>query len=303
MEVLQEPRYSSRGIAGLRYGSKGTRMLKRDLSVSGRVLRRLAGAVLLSGSALLPCTAAESDAPPLTRTGPAGIRLRRIEPGRFRMGSERGDRDELPRRIVEITRPFYLGVHEVTQAQWQATMGTRPWIGKTRQGVGGGCPASFVSWKDATAFCAALARKTLHEVHLPTEAQWEFACRAGGTGAYCFGDNKLRLGLYAWYTGRADGEDKKCGQRVGALQANAWGLYDMHGNVWEWCADWFAADYYVNSPVDDPSGASTGSARVHRGGLCSIGARFCRSACRDYRPPGFRLSNLGFRLASVLVDK
>ena len=133
---------------------------------------------------------------------------------------------------------------------------------------------------------------------LPTEAQWEYACRAGSTTRYCFGDDESRLGEYAWY-------DENSGDKthpVGEKKPNAWGLYDMHGNVWEWCQDWYDDGYYAKSPTDDPTGPSTGSCRVIRGGSWDDGARSCRSADRNRNSPGYRLDNLGFRVSRVPAE-
>jgi formylglycine-generating enzyme required for sulfatase activity len=134
---------------------------------------------------------------------------------------------------------------------------------------------------------------------LPTEAQWEYACRAGSKTKYCFGDDASKSGEYAWYD---ENSDKKT-HPVGEKKPNAWGLYDMHGNVWEWCQDWWNNGYYKKSPADDPTGAATGSGRVIRGGCWVFPARGCRSASRDYDEPGYGVSNLGLRVSLVPADK
>jgi formylglycine-generating enzyme required for sulfatase activity len=154
------------------------------------------------------------------------------------------------------------------------------------------CPGIYVSWYDAWCF----ARWLGADYRLPTEAQWEYACRAGGDGKWCFGSDEASLGEYAWY-----GEDWEKGAThpVATKQPNAWGLYDMHGNVWEWCADWFDDQYYDRSPLDNPLGPATGSFRVFRGGSWNISAWFCRSAYRDCHSPSHRYNYLGFRLALV----
>jgi formylglycine-generating enzyme required for sulfatase activity len=179
------------------------------------------------------------------------------------MGSPDSDKgrqvsDEKPQHRVRITKPFYLGKYLVTQEQWEAVMGNNPSHFKGPKN-----PVEQVSWDD----CQQFLRQAQREVgvrggkfQLPTEAQWEYACRAGSTTRYCFGDDESGLGEYAWY-------DKNSGNKthpVGEKKPNAWGLYDMHGNVWEWCQDWYDGGYYANSPTDDPTGP--GSNRVLRGG-------------------------------------
>ena len=130
---------------------------------------------------------------------------------------------------------------------------------------------------------------------LPTEAEWEYACQAGSKGAYCFGDDRSELKKYAWYYENSGGTTHP----VGAKKANAWGLYDMHGNVWEWCWDWYGK--YPTSPQKNPSGPPAGSYRVLRGGSWSIPAGYCRSAYRDWNDPSNRRYDLGFRVARSSV--
>ena len=134
---------------------------------------------------------------------------------------------------------------------------------------------------------------------MPTEAQWEYACRAGSTTRYCFGDDESGLGEYAWYSANSGGKTHPVGEK----KPNAWGLYDMHGNVWEWCQDWYDGGYYANSPTDDPTGPATGSIRVYRGGSWNDPAGRCQSATRIRPPPEFRFIHLlGFRVARVAAE-
>jgi formylglycine-generating enzyme required for sulfatase activity len=136
------------------------------------------------------------------------------------------------------------------------------------------------------------------EFRLPTEAQWEYACRAGSTTRYCFGDDDSELGEYAWYAANSGNTTHPVGEK----KPNAWGLYDMHGNVWEWCQDWYDSGYYAKSPTDDPTGAATGSDRVYRGGSWGNPAGLCRSADRLGSGPGGRGSFLGFRASRVAAS-
>jgi formylglycine-generating enzyme required for sulfatase activity len=212
-------------------------------------------------------------------------------------------------------------VYDVTQAEYQRVMGNNPsWFcatGSGKDAVDGQdtkrFPVEQVSWDDAVEFCRKLSEmpeeKTARRRYsLPTEAQWEYACRAGSTGRYSFsfGANMLPteydehgLSDYAWFSGNAGGRT----HAVGRKQANAWGLYDMHGNVWQWCQDWYDRAYYANSPVDDPGGPSEGSARACRGGTWSNPAGHCRPAYRERLAPGRSLHDLGFRVSLVLADK
>jgi len=221
-----------------------------------------------------------------------------IPGGSFMMGSPRGeagrDDDEGPQHQVTISS-FQMGKYEVTQAQWRAVAG----LPKVKIDLnpdptnfkGDNLPVELVSWEEAVEFCERLSRATGKTYRLPTEAEWEYACRSGTTGPYA-GD----LNSMAWYSSNSG--DKT--HEVGTKEANGFGLYDMHGNVWEWCMDWYSGNYYNQSPSTDPVGPSTGSYRVLRGGSWLYGAQFCRSAYRNGNAPGFRYDYLGFRLARTL---
>jgi formylglycine-generating enzyme required for sulfatase activity len=210
------------------------------------------------------------------------MKFMKITAGEFMMGSNNKE-DEKPAHKVQITRDFELGKYEVTQAQWKSIMGSDP--GKFK---GDDLPVETVSWEDAQQFIQKLnSRSSKYIYRLPTEAEWEYACRAGSEGDYS-GD----LGSMAWYGENAGGNTHPVGQK----QANAWGLHDMHGNVYEWCQDWYGDKYYASSSSADPKGPDTGSARVLRGGSWNFDAAFCRSAFRHWFTPGNRYGSLGFRL-------
>jgi len=226
-------------------------------------------------------------------TNSIGMKLRLIPAGEFMMGSpetesEREDNETQHR--VTLTKPFYLGVTEVTQEQYQKVMGTNPSKFKGPQN-----PVETVSWDDAVEFCRKLsaipAEKTAgHVYRLPTEAEWEYACRSGTTTSYSFGDSESELGAYAWYKDNSG----KTTHPVGGKKPNAWGLYDMHGNVWEWCQDWHGD--YPSGSATDPTGATSGSYRVRRGGGWNLNAWSCRSAYRTWLTPEDRIIILGFRV-------
>jgi len=215
--------------------------------------------------------------------------------------------NEHPQHRVEITKPFYLGVHEVTQAQYEKVMGDKPWSGEAWMKwvkEGPEYPATYVTWENAQEFCRKLSAKEGRTYRLPTEAEWEYACRAGSKTRYCFGDDVSELGTFAWYCENAWRVDEKYAHQVGLKRANVWGLYDMHGNVHERCADWYDDDYYEKSPGVDPEGPSTGSSRVERGGGWGGYAGHCRSAFRAMLPPepDYRFAGLGFRVALVPAE-
>jgi formylglycine-generating enzyme required for sulfatase activity len=192
---------------------------------------------------------------------------------------------------LTLTRPFYLGVYQVTQEQYERVMGNNPSDFK-----GARNPVEMVSWEDAVVFCQKLSalpeEKAAGRVYrLPTEAEWEYACRAGSTTEYSFGDNESQLADYAWY-------DQNSGEQthpVGEKKPNPWGFYDMHGNVREWCAD-RSADY-PKGAVSDPRGPKEGPFRVSRGGGWLNGAASCRSAERCGSLPSDAFDDNGFRLA------
>lgn len=192
-------------------------------------------AVLLMGMAsLLFCSCVKlkdskvADAVSLDLGGGVMLDLVLIRPGKFMMGSENGERNEKPVHEVTISQPFYLGKYEVTQAQWEAVMGSNP-----SESKGIYLPVECVSWEDCQNFIKKLNSKGVGTFRLPTEAEWEYACRAGTTG-----DHAGKIDEMAWY-GKMN-EFRK--QPVGMKKANPWGLYDMHGNVFEWCQDWYG-DY------------------------------------------------------------
>jgi formylglycine-generating enzyme required for sulfatase activity len=218
-------------------------------------------------------------------------------------------RNEAPPRRVRITKPFYMGIHEVTVAQYESVMGVAHEGQKKGEGVGNVAPGPTnqpvdrVSWSDATDFCRKLGEKTGRSIRLPTEAEWEYACRAGSPTLWSFGDDVNELNQYAWY----NAEGKSGLQNVGGRKPNAWGLYDMHGNVREWCRDRFCADYYAWGPTDNPPGPGTGIFRVLRGGsagnlLAGRNAEFARSARRAYGRPDIRHMEVGFRVAVEIAD-
>lgn len=219
------------------------------------------------------------------------LRARKLAAGSFVMGSPlgQGGDEERPQRTVNVSA-FAIGETEVTQAQWKAVMGTDPSALK-----GDSRPVEQVSWDDAVAFCQQLADLSAQTVRLPTEAEWEFACRAGSTTAYSFGDDAANLGDYAWYGNNSGFES----HNVGEKSPNAWGLYDTHGNVFEWCSDWYASDYYGTRPDPDtaPQGPATGNRRVVRGGSRGNLASTLRSSYRLGQAPDSSTALVGFRVA------
>ena len=245
-----------------------------------------------------------SPPPPLqiTQPGDVALELVRIRAGEFIMGSPEGQGrdDEGPARRVRITRDFCLGKFPVTQEQYQSLMGQNP----SKFPTSPQHPVDNVSWKDAQEFCRRLhaylgktpdaisdSRLKIDAVRLPTEAEWEYACRAGSETRFSFGDDRKKLTDYGWCLKNSE----KNTHAVGELQPNAWGLHEMYGNVWEWCQDVFAPGY-ASSPQNDPQGPPDGERHVLRGGSWSCSAKDCRSARRHSAGQEERTANYGFRI-------
>ncbi|HRY48430.1 MAG TPA: formylglycine-generating enzyme family protein [Candidatus Paceibacterota bacterium] len=231
---------------------------------------------------------------------PYPLRLAWISPGTFTMGSpptEAGRvNDEDPRTVVTLTKGFFMQKYELTQVEYEDVMGTNP-----AAHVALFAPVENVNWHEAVEFCVRLnAREKAagrlpagHEYRLPTEAEWEYACRAGTTTRFSYGDDPsyAQLPNYAWFHENAGGTT----HNVGGKQPNPWGLYDMHGNVLEWCWDWYA-NSLPGGTVTDPTGPADGRYRVYRGGHVSNEGRYCRSACRPFNTPDIQSDYVGFRL-------
>jgi len=230
--------------------------------------------------------------------------------GEFLMGSPSSEPeryDEGPQHSVTLTRGFWMLETEVTQAMWKSVMGTsisqqrdKESTFRSLSGEGSDYPMYFVSWEECRSFCEKLSEKLGLTVSLPTEAQWEYACRAGTTSAYSFGSSLNGQeancnGNYPYGTSTKGPYLEKT-VPVKSYAPNAWGLYDMHGNVMEWCQDWYDEDYYAASPTSDPTGPNSGSNRVIRGSCWYDIAQVCRSANRYEGAPVARNYGLGFRL-------
>ena len=201
------------------------------------------------------------------------------------MGSESGSHDEQPIHEVKIVNPFYLGRYEVTQEQWETVMGTNPSIFRGLK-----LPVENVSWNDCQAFIVELKEKLPDKgFRLPTEAEWEYACRASGNATYCFGDDEYALGEYAWFAANSD----QMTHEVGMKKPNAWGLHDMHGNVWERCQSLYRPYPYAEDSRED---LDSQAPRTVRGGSWHSGPEFCRSSDRLSGRPTRRYDNFGFRL-------
>ncbi len=268
--------------------------------------------------------------PPLINS--IDMKLAPIPPGKFLMGSphkEPGrEEQEGPQHEVVLTRPFCMGVCDVTVGQFKAFVKETSYRTEAERGLGldngafrpypvlnnvfrydaqinwrnpgfeqtDDYPVVCVSWNDAKAFCDWLSDKEGKKYALPTEAQWEYSCRAGSRTRFSFGDDDQELGQYAWYNDRSRGKPHPVGQK----RPNAWGLYDLEGNVSQWTADWYTADYYQKSPQEDPPGpgAGAGGTRVLRGGNWWDVANYSRAAHRngDFWHPWQSSTNIGFRV-------
>ena len=259
---------------------------------------------ILTALALVMLTQlAKAQDAPKEITNSIGMKLVLIPKGTFQMGSpesERGREEWEPQHEVTISKNYYLGVTEVTQGQYEKVMGTNPSFFRKRDSSM--YPVVWVSWEDAVEFCKKLSdlpeEKAAGRVYrLPTEAEWEYACRAGSKTAYSFGEGSKSLGDYAWFDGNSNNQTHPVGEK----KANAWGLYDMHGNVWDWCSDWYGD--YPEGAVTDPSGPRKDLDRAIRGGSWDFAAAYCRSACRLTYPPSGSSSTIGFRVALSVPEK
>ena len=246
------------------------------------------------------CGASEERGKPVTVHLPGGATMEMvwIEPGTFVMGSPEDEPGryghEGPQHEVTITQGFWLGKYELTQAQWESAMGTRPWAGEDHVREHPNHPAAYISWEDVQAFIAKLNEAEGSEVYrLPTEAEWEYACRAGTTTRWSFGDDESQLGEYAWYKANTWDVGEGYAHAVGTKLPNPWGLYDMHGNVFEWCQDWIGP--YSGSPQTDPTGSTSGLRCVQRGGDFHYAAGYVRSALRLSSLPSDRYAAFGAR--------
>ncbi|MDM0022403.1 formylglycine-generating enzyme family protein [Variovorax saccharolyticus] len=232
-----------------------------------------------------------------------------VPAGSFRMGAGDQEREagtsERPRHEVHISRSFYMARHEVTQAQWEMVMEKSPFEGSRSnpfydlpgmaQRLRRPDQPATVSWNEAQAFIARLNAKEARPVYrLPTEAEWEYAARAGTSTLYSFGDNEKDLANHAWY-----GEDFVSGAThpVGQKKPNPWGLYDMHGNVWEWASDWYGP--YSANAATDPAGPASGTSKVVRGGSWHSSSGGWNSSIRKPYPPDYRGISIGLRLVRI----
>ena len=240
-----------------------------------------------------------------------GMKFCWCPPGTFLMGNLKNEVDgcEIEDQVeVTLTQGFWLRKYEVTQGEWEKVIGTKPWSGKLYSREGATFAASYVSWEDAVAYCQQLTEQERSagrlpegwECRLPTEAQWEYSCRAGTTTAYCFGNDVAGLGEYAWYSELTLLKGENFPHEVGQKRCNAWGLHDMHGNVAEWCQDWLTPKLAGGT---DPTGATTGSGRVLRGRHLLDYGGTCQSAYRFSSPLGKRLHCFGVRAAIVPLSK
>ena len=242
-------------------------------------------------------------------TNTIGMKFVFIKPGTFMMGSptdEPGRSSNETQHQVTLTKGYYMQTTEVTQGQWKAIMNNNP---SHFSSCGDNCPVEYVSWNDAQEFITALNQKEKTDVYrLPTEAEWEYAARAGTTTYYAFGNDSNQLSKYgnfcdskctnSWSDDSQNDQYKNTAP-VKSYMPNAWSLYDMHGNVSEWCQDWYGS--YPTNSVTDPKGPSSGSFRVLCGGSWYNDAQTCRSANRGHSSPGYRNSGIGLRLLRLSI--
>ena len=276
--------------------------------------RILSIAVLLMGMLWIG-GCGDDDSPTRSQADDMTMEFVWIEPGTFMMGAPQNEIDQLnmdfdtdyfsnegPQHEVTIRQGFWLGKYEITQGQWEKVMGTTPWAGQAKVAANPSHPAVYISWNDVQEFIHNLNEAEGDSLYrLPTEAEWEYACRAGTTTRWSFGDDENRFQEYAWCWDNAWYlAEKQYAHAVGTKLPNPWGLYDMHGNVYEWCQDWY--DTYTSSAQTDPTGSTdpvSGTVRVFRGGGFYSGSDVSRSTSRDYYAPGNRGYGIGARLLRI----
>ncbi|MDA0834297.1 MAG: formylglycine-generating enzyme family protein [Planctomycetota bacterium] len=270
------------------------------------------------------CSSSDDTEVAKSMTNSIGMKLVRVPAGEFLMGSAEEDPgsrdDERPQHRVQISKPFYMGIYEVTQDEFEMMMQTNP-SSFSRAGLLADAPEAIdcsklpvdnVTWYAAVEFCKRLShlpdeKKAGRVYRLPTEAEWEYACRAGTKSTFHFGDDLSSTqanfnGAHPF--GAADkGPFLNRTAIVGSYQPNAWGLYDMHGNLNEWCLDRFDREYYSHSPEVDPRGPQTGTSRVIRGGDWYSDGRDCRCAFRYADIPDGRFYALGMRVVCELISE
>ena len=239
--------------------------------------------------------------------GDVAMELVWIDAGSFDMGALPSDSDDdnspprvldqLPDHRVVFSEGFWLGKFEVTQAQWTAVMGTHPWRNLPSARDAPNYPAVFLTWDDAQSFVQTVNRAIGDSLYrLPTEAEWEYACRAGTQTLWSHGDRKTTLDDYAWFEKNAWDQNERYAHPVGGLLPNPWGLYDMHGNAEEWVQDFYSATYYDESPARDPPGPDRGRERVLRGGYYADSAERVRSSHRNKARADLVSGRFGLRL-------
>ncbi|MBI2503038.1 MAG: formylglycine-generating enzyme family protein [Candidatus Latescibacteria bacterium] len=239
--------------------------------------------------------------------GGAQMEFAGIEPGTFTMGD--AESGYAPHQVT-ISKGFYLGRYEITQEQWKAVMGTSPWSVDSSVRENPNHPAVYISWNDVQAFIHKLNQAAGDSLYrLPSEAEWEYACRAGTTTRWSFGDDESQLKDYAWYEENANREGLVDAHAVGTKLPNPWGLYDMHGNLWEWVQDWYGIP--SSGAQIDPQGPSSGKAGLLRGGSFFREARALRSASRTSAGPhdnkgnvvGARLLRMGPKIGTAVTPQ
>jgi len=267
-------------------------------------MTRLIGLSLVAALAShLPIAAQEKKDPPKNFTNSIGMKFVWIPPGSFMMGSPKEEKqrsDRETQRKVTLSKGIYMGVYTVTQEQWQEVMGNNPSEFKGEKNL----PVEQLSWEDCQTFIKKLREKDKKPYRLPSEAEWEFCCRAGTTTPFHFGatistDQANYFGEAVYGDGKK-GVYRKKTTPVGSFPANVWGLHDMHGNVWQWCQDWVGAVESTEKELVDPTGPKKGQYRALRGGAWDCHPTNCRSACCFEAGPGSRFSGHGLRVCFSL---